>query len=162
MIWYDIKSKNNWYFQGLIIRWDFNEGFLCHVAHRINQVTAVRAANSRWHPTAIICTRNGAAPTWPLFAMFQKNVIVVVDWKWVWYPSQKTYSFGHFGKIPNSFGQFVAGLGAVCSGFGQFGHFWTFWTVLKRLGQFGEAFFGGLGEVSSGLGQYGLWTLWTV
>jgi hypothetical protein len=45
---------------------------------RSNQVTAVRAANARWHPTAIICTRDGAAPTWSLFAMFQKNVIVVV------------------------------------------------------------------------------------
>jgi hypothetical protein len=45
---------------------------------RSNQVTAVRAANARWHPTAITCTRDCAAPTWPLFAMFQKNVIVVV------------------------------------------------------------------------------------
>jgi hypothetical protein len=40
---------------------------------RSNQVTAVRAANARWHPTAITCTRDGAAPTWPLFAMFQKK-----------------------------------------------------------------------------------------
>jgi hypothetical protein len=39
-----------------------------------NQVTAVRATNARWHPTAITCTRDGAAPTWPLFAMFQKNL----------------------------------------------------------------------------------------
>jgi hypothetical protein len=65
-----------------IIRWDFNESFLFHVAHRkylpIDQVTAVQAANARWHPTAIICTRDGAASTWSLFAMFQKNVIVVV------------------------------------------------------------------------------------
>jgi hypothetical protein len=44
---------------------------------RSNQVTAVRAANACWHPTAIICARDGAAPTWSLFAMFQKNVIVV-------------------------------------------------------------------------------------
>jgi hypothetical protein len=47
---------------------------------RSNQVTAVRAANARWHPTAIICTRDGAAPTWSLFAMFQKKIIVVVGW----------------------------------------------------------------------------------
>jgi hypothetical protein len=47
---------------------------------RSNQVSAVRAANARWHPTAIICTRDGAAPTWSLFVMFQKNVIVVVGW----------------------------------------------------------------------------------
>jgi hypothetical protein len=45
---------------------------------RSNQVSAVWAANARWHPTAIIYTRDGAAPTWSLFAMFQKNVIVVV------------------------------------------------------------------------------------
>jgi hypothetical protein len=45
---------------------------------RSNQVTVVRAVNASWHPTAIICTRDGAATTWSLFAMFQNNVIVVV------------------------------------------------------------------------------------
>jgi hypothetical protein len=39
---------------------------------RSNHVTDVRAANARWHPTAIICTQDGAAPTWSLFAMFKK------------------------------------------------------------------------------------------
>jgi hypothetical protein len=41
---------------------------------RSNQVTAVQAVNARWHPTAIICTRDGAAPTWSHFAMFQKKI----------------------------------------------------------------------------------------
>jgi hypothetical protein len=48
---------------------------------RSNPVTAVRAANARWHPTAITCTRDRrCCPqlTPSHFAMFQKNVIVVV------------------------------------------------------------------------------------
>jgi hypothetical protein len=45
---------------------------------RSNQVTAVRAAKARWHPMAIFCTRDGAAPTWFLFAMFQNKIIIVV------------------------------------------------------------------------------------
>jgi hypothetical protein len=42
---------------------------------RSNQVTAVRAANARWHPTAITCTRDDAAPTWPLFAMLSLYLV---------------------------------------------------------------------------------------
>jgi hypothetical protein len=45
---------------------------------RSNQVSAVQAANARWHPPDITCTRDGAAPTWPLFSMIQKKIIVVV------------------------------------------------------------------------------------
>jgi hypothetical protein len=41
---------------------------------RSNQVTDVRAANPRWHPTAITCTQDSAAPTWPPFVIFQTKI----------------------------------------------------------------------------------------